>query len=133
MDLKAILSWIRNKFTILTWIHRYSKDEFIADTKAGLTIGVIVIPQVMAYAVIAGLSPIYGLYGSLVPLLIYPLFGTSRHLALGIVATDMIIIASGASMVAAPGTDKYVTAVLLLTMLVGLIHMSLSLLRMGFL
>lgn len=133
MDLKAVLSWIRNKFTILTWIHTYSKEEFIADTKAGLTIGVIVIPQVMAYAVIAGLSPIYGLYGSLIPLLIYPLFGTSRHISLGIVATDMIIIASGAGMIAEPGTGEYVSIVLLLTMFVGLVHIALSLLRMGFL
>ncbi|MDZ7718656.1 MAG: sulfate permease [Balneolaceae bacterium] len=133
MDLKAALSWIRNKFTILTWIHRYTKDDFWADTKAGLTIGVIVIPQVMAYAVIAGLSPIYGLYGSLVPLLIYPLFGTSRHLSLGIVATDMIIIASGAGMIAEPGSGEYVSVVILLTMFVGLVHIGLSLLRMGFL
>jgi SulP family sulfate permease len=133
MDLKTALSWIRNKFTILTWIHSYTKEEFVADTKAGLTIGVIVIPQVMAYAVIAGLSPIYGLYGSLVPLLIYPLFGTSRHLSLGVVATDMIIIASGAGMIAEPGTGEYVSVVLLLTMFVGLVHIALSLLRMGFL
>lgn len=133
MDLKTALSWIRNKFTILTWIHNYTKEEFVADTKAGLTIGVIVIPQVMAYAVIAGLSPIYGLYGSLVPLLIYPLFGTSRHLSLGVVATDMIIIASGAGMIAEPGTSEYVSVVLLLTMFTGLVHIALSLLRMGFL
>jgi len=133
MERKAILSWIRNKFTILTWIHSYTKEEFVADTKAGLTIGVIIVPQVMAYAVIAGLSPIYGLYGSLVPLLIYPLFGTSRHLSLGIVATDMIIIASGAGMIAEPGTGQYVSIVILLSMFVGLVHIALSLLRMGFL
>ncbi|MDX1641879.1 MAG: sulfate permease [Balneolaceae bacterium] len=133
MDLKAVLSWIRNKFTILTWISDYTKEEFTADTKAGLTIGVIVIPQVMAYAVIAGLSPIYGLYGSLIPLLIYPLFGTSRHLSLGIVATDMIIIASGAGAIAEPGTDRYISIVILLAMFVGLVHIALSLLRMGFL
>lgn len=133
MDLQTVLSWIRNKLTILTWIHSYTKEEFVADTKAGLTIGVIVVPQVMAYAVIAGLSPIYGLYGSLVPLLIYPLFGTSRHLSLGVVATDMIIIASGAGMIAEPGTAPYISVVLLLTMFTGLVHMALSLLRMGFL
>lgn len=133
MDLKAALSWIRNKFTILTWISSYTKEEFTADTKAGLTIGIIMVPQVMAYAVIAGLSPIYGLYGSLIPLLIYPLFGTSRHLSLGIVATDMIIIASGAGMIAEPGTSGYVSVVLVLTMFTGLVHMALSLLRMGFL
>src|SRR6056297_16330 len=129
----AILTWIKNQLNILDWLPNYSKKDLTGDLKSGATVGVIEIPQAMAYAVIAGLSPIYGLYGSLIPLLIYPLFGTSRHLALGIVATDMIIIASGASMVAAPGTDKYVTAVLLLTMLVGLVHIAMSLFRMGFL
>lgn len=133
MNLTVALSWIRNKFTILEWLPGYSRKDFTADLKSGVTVGVIEIPQVMAYAVIAGLSPIYGLYGSLIPLLIYPLFGTSRHLALGIVATDMIIIASGASIIAEPGTDRYVSVVLLLTMMVGLVHIVLSLLRLGFL
>jgi sulfate permease, SulP family len=133
MKLSAVFPRIKNQLTILQWLPGYSKEDFKADLKSGATVGVIEIPQVMAYAVIAGLSPIYGLYGSLVPLLIYPLFGTSRHLALGIVATDMIIIASGASLIAEPGTDKYVSVVLLLTMLVGLVHIGLSLLRMGFL
>jgi SulP family sulfate permease len=87
----------------------------------------------MAYAVIAGLSPIYGLYGSLIPLLIYPLFGTSKNLAIGVVATDMIIIASGASAIAEPGTDEYVSVVILLAMLAGLTLMVFSLLRLGFL
>ncbi len=133
MKPKAILTWIKNQLNILDWLPNYTKKDLAGDLKSGATVGVIEIPQAMAYAVIAGLSPIYGLYGSLIPLLIYPLFGTSRHLALGIVATDMIIIASGASMVAEPGTDKYVTAVLLLTMLVGLVHIAMSLFRMGFL
>ncbi|MDZ7756465.1 SulP family inorganic anion transporter [Rhodohalobacter sp.] len=133
MKATAILTWIKNQLNILDWLPNYTKKDLAGDLKSGATVGVIEIPQAMAYAVIAGLSPIYGLYGSLIPLLIYPLFGTSRHLALGIVATDMIIIASGASMVAAPGTDKYVTAVLLLTMLVGLVHIAMSLFRMGFL
>lgn len=133
MKPKAILTWIKNQLSILDWLPNYTKKDLAGDLKSGATVGVIEIPQAMAYAVIAGLSPIYGLYGSLIPLLIYPLFGTSRHLALGIVATDMIIIASGASMVAEPGTDKYVTAVLLLTMLVGLVHIAMSLFRMGFL
>jgi sulfate permease, SulP family len=129
----AILSWIKNQFNILNWLPDYTKEEFSADLKSGVTVGVIEIPQVMAYAVIAGLSPIYGLYGSLIPLLIYPLFGTSRHLALGTVATDMIIIATGASMIADPGTDQYVSVVLLLTLFVGVVHISLSLMRMGWL
>lgn len=133
MNLNSLFERIKYQFTILRWLPDYTSKKFREDIKAGLTVGVISVPQLMAYAVIAGLSPVYGLYGSLIPLLIYPLFGTSRHLALGIVATDMIIIASGASMIASPGTDEYVSVVLLLTMFTGLIHMSLSLLRMGFL
>jgi SulP family sulfate permease len=133
MNFSVLFSWLKNQLTILNWLPRYSKEDFLGDLKSGTTVGVIEIPQVMAYAVIAGLSPIYGLYGSLIPLLIYPLFGTSRHLALGIVATDMIIIASGASLIAEPGTDEYVSVVLLLTLLVGLVHILFSLLRMGFL
>ena len=133
ISLGNLYKLIKDKFTILRWLPDYSSSEFTDDLKAGLTVGLISVPQLMAYAVLAGLSPIYGLYGSLIPLLIYPLFGTSRHLALGIVATDMIIIASGAGLIATPGTPEYVSVVLLLTMFTGLIHMSLSLLRMGFL
>lgn len=133
MSRQTLLNGIKNQFYILEWLPDYRKEDFAADLKSGITVGVIEVPQVMAYAVIAGLSPIYGLYGSLIPLLIYPLFGTSRHLALGVVATDMIIIASGASMIAAPGSEKYVSVVLLLTMLTGLVHIGFSLFRMGFL
>lgn len=133
MNLDSLFNRIKYQFTLFRWLPDYTKDDFKGDFKAGLTVGLISIPQVMAYAVIAGLSPIYGLYGSLIPLLIYPLFGTSRHLALGLVATDMIIIASGASQLAEPGTEEYVSIVLLLTLFTGLVHMGLSLLRMGFL
>lgn len=133
MDVKAALSWFKDKLTILKWLPDYTKKDLTADVKAGITVGVILIPQAMAYAVIAGLSPIYGLYGSLIPLLIYPLFGTSKHLAVGVVATDMIIIASGASLIAEPGTDEYVSVVILLAMLAGLTLMIFSMLRLGFL
>lgn len=133
MNLNSLFDRIKSQFVILRWLPEYNGKKFQKDLIAGLTVGFISVPQLMAYAVIAGLSPVYGLYGSLIPLLLYPLFGTSRHIALGIVATDMIIIASGASLIATPGTDQYVSLVLLLTMFTGLIHMSLSLLRMGFL
>lgn len=132
MNLNSLFDRIKSQFVILRWLPDYNGEKFQKDLVAGLTVGLISVPQLMAYAVIAGLSPVYGLYGSLIPLLLYPLFGTSRHLALGLVATDMIIIASGASLIANPGTGEYVSVVLLLTMFTGLIHMGLSLLRMGF-
>lgn len=133
MNLDFLFNRIKSQFVILRWLPEYNRQKFKKDLVAGLTVGLISVPQLMAYAVIAGLSPVYGLYGSLIPLLIYPLFGTSRHIALGVVATDMIIIASGASLISVPGTPEYVSVVLLLTMFTGLIHMLLSLLRMGFL
>src|SRR6056297_248116 len=133
MNLNSLFDRFKSQFVILRWLPDYNGKKFQKDLIAGLTVGFISVPQLMAYAVIAGLSPVYGLYGSLIPLLLYPLFGTSRHIALGVVATDMIIIASGASMIAAPGTNEYVSVVLLLTMFTGLVHMGLSLLRMGFL
>jgi SulP family sulfate permease len=132
MNFNSLFDRIKSQFVILRWLPDYDSKKFQKDLVAGLTVGLISVPQLMAYAVIAGLSPVYGLYGSLIPLLLYPLFGTSRHIALGVVATDMIIIASGASMIADPGTGEYVSVVLLLTMFTGLIHMCLSLLRMGF-
>src|SRR5690625_3291377 len=129
---RSLLEGIKNQFYILEWLPDYQKQDFLADLKSGITVGMIEVPQVMAYAVIAGLSPIYGLYGSLIRLLIYPLFGSSRNLALGVVGIDMNHIASGAGMIAERGIQKYVSVVLLLTLLAGVVHIAFSLLRMGF-
>ena len=77
---------LRSLFPILDSISNYNSDTFKSDLSAGLTVGVMLIPQGMAYAMIAGLPPIYGLYASLVPIFIYALMGTSRQLAVGPVA-----------------------------------------------
>ena len=111
MNFNSLFDRIKSQFVILRWLPDYDSKKFQKDLVAGLTVGLISVPQLMAYAVIAGLSPVYGLYGSLIPLLLYPLFGTSRHIALGVVATDMIIIASGASLIADPGTEEYTSVV----------------------
>jgi SulP family sulfate permease len=73
------------------------------DAAAGLTVGVMLIPQGMAYAVLAGVPPIYGLYGGLVPALVYPLFGTARQLANGPAALNMIIVSAGVGTLASSG------------------------------
>lgn len=101
------------------------------DLRAGLTVGVMLVPQGMAYAVIAGLPPIFGLYAGLVPLLIYPLLATSRHLATGPVAIDMLIVAAGVGLLADPGSDGYVQLVLLLTAMVGALQVIMGLARIG--
>ena len=73
-------------FPILDWLPNYKTSFLRGDIFAGLTIGIILIPQGIAYAIIAGLPPIYGLYTALIPQLIYTIFGTSRQLAVGPVA-----------------------------------------------
>ena len=82
---------------------------------------------------IAGLPPIYGLYAALIPLLVYPFLGTSRQLITGPVAIDMLIVATGVSMLAAPGSAQYVALAVLLAGLVGLIQIGMGAARLGFL
>jgi SulP family sulfate permease len=77
-------------FPFLSWIKDYNLKTFLADLPAGLTVGIMLIPQGMAYAMIAGLPQEYGLYAALVPQVIYAVMGTSRQLAVGPVAMDSL-------------------------------------------
>lgn len=127
-----MLAWGRDALYITQWGSDYSADTLRHDATAGLTVGVMLIPQGMAYAVIAGVPPIYGLYAGLVPLLTYPLFGSSRQLALGPVAIDMLIVAAGIGALAQAGTERYVALAVLLTALVGLLQMAMGAMQLGF-
>jgi sulfate permease, SulP family len=93
----------------------------------------MLIPQGMAYALLAGVPPILGLYAATLPLVLYALFGSSRHLAVGPVAIVALLTFSGASHVATPMTPEFVAAVVLLALLVGLLQLGLGLARAGFL
>lgn len=119
-------------FHFTEWIQEYGWEDASSDLAAGLTVGVMLIPQSMAYATLAGLPPIYGLYASLVPLLIYPVFGTARKLAIGTVAIDMVIIAAGLSGLAAAGSPEYIELAIVLTLMVGLLQIVMGLARLGF-
>jgi len=127
-----VRAWFLNAFYITEWIDAYDTAALQEDATAGLTVGVMLIPQGMAYAVIAGVPPIYGLYAGLVPLLVYPLFGTSRQLALGPVAIDMLILSAGIGALAQTGTQQYVALAILLTAMVGLIQMAMGMMQLGF-
>ncbi|PSQ90881.1 MAG: sodium-independent anion transporter [Bacteroidetes bacterium QH_2_63_10] len=118
--------------TLPRWFSKYSPDTFRDDAAAGLAVGVMLIPQAMAYAVIAGLPPIYGLYGALVPLLIYPVFGTSRQLAIGPQALDMLILAAGLGAVVQAGTGEYVAMAIIVTAMVGILQIAIGAMQLGF-
>ena len=116
----------------LSWIPGYSRDNLSEDLNAGLTVGVMLIPQGLAYALIAGLPPIYGLYAALVPLLVYAFLGTSGQLAVGPVAMVSLLVATGVSSLSPSGVDEYVALALMLAFLVGAIQLALGLMRFGF-
>ncbi|CAZ96746.1 solute carrier family 26 protein [Zobellia galactanivorans] len=124
---------MRRFLPFLEWIPDYNKNWFSKDLVAGLTVGIILIPQGMAYAMIAGLPPVYGLYASLLPMIAYAVFGTSRQLAVGPVAMDSLLVAAGLATLAITSVDDYIGMALLLAFTVGAIQLTLGLLRMGFL
>lgn len=115
------------------WIKNYKKSWLRGDIIAGLTVGVMLIPQGMAYAMLAGLEPIHGLYAVTLPLMVYALLGTSRQLAVGPVAMVSLLTASGISAIPNIGPQEYLALAIGLSVLVGIIQLSLGLFRLGFL
>ena len=117
----------------LDWVSKYKKGFLLKDLIAGLTVGVILIPQGMAYAMVAGLPPVYGLYASVFPVLVYLFLGTSRQLAVGPVAMDSLLVAAGLGTLAITGVENYIAMAIFLAFLVGAVQLLLGLFRMGFL
>ncbi len=123
---------LKKYIPILDWLPRYSLSFLKGDLLAGLTVGIILIPQGIAYALIAGLPPIYGLYTALIPQFIYTLFGTSRQLATGPIAIDSLIIAAGISAIASVSPDQYIAVVFALTLMTGCIQIIVGIFKLGF-
>ena len=123
----------RQFFPILDWLPKYKKAHFSGDFFAGLTVGVMLIPQGMAYAMLAGLPPIFGLYAAFVPQLVYAFTGTSRQLAVGPVAMDSLLVAAGLSVLSISRIEDYISMAVFLALFMGGIQLLLGLLRMGFL
>ncbi|MEM9546327.1 MAG: solute carrier family 26 protein [Bacteroidota bacterium] len=120
-------------FPILDWLPTYNFDLFKGDLVAGLTVGVMLIPQGMAYAMLAGMPPIYGLYASIIPLILYAILGTSRQLAVGPVAMVALLIAAGVGTLADTGSNEFIGLAILLALMVGLIQFIMGIFRLGFL
>ena len=120
-------------FPILAWARTYDRSVLASDLIAAVIVTIMLVPQSLAYAMLAGLPPQVGLYASILPLVAYALFGTSRTLAVGPVAVISLMTATAAAGVAAQGSPEYVAAALILALLSGSILAVMGLLRLGFL
>ncbi len=121
-------------FSFPTWWAKptaYGALGLRQDAQAGLTLVVLLIPQAMAYAMLAGVPPIYGIYSALAPMLVYALLGSSPHVSVGPTALASILSISVLAQLATPNTAAYLEAILLLAALAGLIQLAFGLLRLG--
>lgn len=124
------LAWTR-LLPFLIWGRLLTPEKIKADLFAGLTNAVIVLPQGVAYAMIAGLPPEYGLYAAIVPAVIAALFGCSRHLISGPTAALSIVVFTTLSPLAEPGSSEFIQLALTLTLMAGLFQLALALARLG--
>jgi len=118
---------------ILEWGRGYGGVTLTNDLVAAAIVTIMLIPQSLAYAMLAGLPPEIGLYASILPIIAYALFGTSRALAVGPVAVISLMTLTAASAVAPPGSPDFIAAALILALLSGLILIVMGVLRLGFL
>jgi SulP family sulfate permease len=119
-------------FPIFQILKNYNLEKLKADLVAGTTVGVVLVPQGMAYAVIAGLPPIYGLYAGLVPLFIYPFLGTSHHISIGPVAIDMLILAAGLGFLAGNNMEEKVIFAVMIAVMTGTFQILMGFMKLGF-
>ena len=118
---------------IMDWAPKYRSQTLVSDLVAAVIVTIMLIPQSLAYALLAGLPPEVGLYASILPLIVYAIFGSSRQLAVGPVAILSLMTAAAAGKIAAQGSSEYIQAAIILALLSGVILMVMGLFRMGFL
>jgi SulP family sulfate permease len=127
------MSLLRRYLPILTWGAGYTRPALAADLVVAAIVTIMLIPQSLAYAALAGLPAQVGLYASIAPLVLYAIFGTSRALAVGPVAVASLMTAAAIAPIASRGTPEYLGAAVALALLSGLMLLVLGLLRLGFL
>ena len=127
------MAHLKRYLPILDWGRTYSRTDLSDDLVAAVIVTIMLIPQSLAYALLAGLPPEAGIYASIVPIVLYALFGTSRALAVGPVAVVSLMTAAAIGQVAEAGSMGYAAAALSLALLSGAILLGMGLLRLGFL
>ncbi len=122
---------LKRVFPFLSWFADYDRTALKADLIAGVTVALVLVPQSMAYAQLAGLPAYYGLYAAFLPPIVASLFGSSRQLATGPVAVVSLVTAAALEPLATAGSAAYVAYAVLLALLVGLVQLALGVLRLG--
>ena len=123
---------ISSYLPILDWLPNYRKENLSGDISAGLTVGIMLIPQGMAYAMLAGLEPIHGLYAVTIPLVLYAIFGTSRQLAVGPVAMVSLLTAAGIGALNPTGPEQYLLYAITVAFMIGVLQFGMGILKLGF-
>ena len=123
--------WAYRLLPFLAWAHRVDRHTLRSDLLAGLTGAIVVLPQGVAFATIAGMPPEYGLYAGMVPAIVAALFGSSWHLVSGPTTAASVVLYSSLSAFAEPGTAHYVTLALTLTLMVGVTQLVMGFARLG--
>lgn len=121
----------RRILPFVAWFRGYSAASFRIDAVSGLTVALVLIPQSMAYAQLAGLPPYYGLYASFLPPMVASLFGSSRQLATGPVAVVSLMTSASLEPLATAGSEGYIAYAVVLALCVGVFQFSLGILRLG--
>jgi len=124
-------AWLINFFPFLHWANKVNANTLRDDLAAGLTGAIVVLPQGVAFAAIAGMPPEYGLYAGMVPAIIAALFGSSWHLVSGPTTAASIVLFSALSEMAQPGSIDYIRLALTLTFMVGIIQLVMGVIRLG--
>lgn len=118
---------------VVSQLKGYDRAAFLQDLGAGATVGFVLVPQAMAYALVAGVPPIIGLYTALVPVIVYALIGSSRHLQVGPAAILSLIVAASITPLAGNDPARYLSLAILLSLMAGTIQFCLGAARLGFL
>jgi SulP family sulfate permease len=124
---------VKNFFPILEWGALYNGKTAINDLVVAIIVSIMLVPQSLAYAQLAGLPPEIGLYASMAPLILYAIFGTSRSLSVGPVAVTSLMTLAAVAPIASQGTPEYASAAMILAILTGVILIILGFLKLGFL
>ncbi len=131
MSRRSAFSWLLHLFPFLQWRHMVDRVTLRADAIAGLTGGLVLVPQGVAFATIAGMPPEYGLYAAMLPAVVAALWGSSWHLVSGPTTAISIVVFATISPLAEPGSAEFVGLVLTLTFLVGVFQLALGALQLG--